>query len=685
MSLAYQITFMKKLKIILQSNKFYFLVIIFLLLFILLTTKIIKYQSVYEDDQSIITGKVSKVSFKDGKISFTIKAKEKIQATYYLKENEEIKINENDYISIEGNISTPRKNTIKNTFNYQMYLYNNHIYKTISVKKINYIQKSNNVFVILKNKIVKRACVSKYLCLFITGDKSLLESDIYNSFKNLGIAHLIAISGMHISIFVSILRFLLKYVKQSIENIIIILFLFFYAFIVGFTPSVMRVVICFIFDFINKKYNLNINKIKILMLSSFLIIILNPFIIYNLGFIYSYLTSMGIVLSHKFHSKKYWKNIIIITFFATLFTLPVNINLNYEINLLSLLTNFMMVPLISFLIYPFSLLTFLFHFLLPIFNFVTNIMEKLIIITGKVSFFTIIIPKLNPIFIIVYYFLIIIFIYYGYKRFLFFIVCFLLFNKGIYHLDSSYQIHFFDVGQGDSMAIIYPYKKKLVLIDTGGNQNFQISDNIILFFKSIGIASISQMIITHGDADHCGEAINLVNNFKVEKVIFNCGNSNDLEQKLIRVLNKKKIPYFSCIKELNLNDNKLYFLQTKKYDNENDNSNVIYTELNGYKFMFMGDASIIAEKEILSKYNLPDIDILKVGHHGSKTSSSKKFINEINPRYSIISVGKNNRYGHPNKEVLDVLKNSKVYRTDQDGSIMFMIKNNKLRIETCNP
>ena len=117
---------MKRLKIILQSNKFYCLVIIFLLLFILLTTKIIKYQSVYEDGQSIITGKVSKVSFKDGKISFTIKAKEKIQATYYLKENEEIKINENDYISIEGNISTPRKNTIKNTFNYQKYLYNFH-------------------------------------------------------------------------------------------------------------------------------------------------------------------------------------------------------------------------------------------------------------------------------------------------------------------------------------------------------------------------------------------------------------------------------------------------------------------------------------------------------------------------------------------------------------------------------
>ena len=101
--------------------------------------------------------------------------------------------------------------------------------------------------------------------------------------------------------------------------------------------------------------------------------------------------------------------------------------------------------------------------------------------------------------------------------------------------------------------------------------------------------------------------------------------------------------------------------------------------------MFMGDASSTTEKEILNRYNLPDIDVLKVGHHGSKTSSSKTFINEINPRYSVISVGKNNRYGHPNKEVLNNLEQSKIYRTDQDGSIMFKIKNNKLKIETYSP
>ena len=178
-----------------------------------------------------------------------------------------------------------------------------------------------------------------------------------------------------------------------------------------------------------------------------------------------------------------------------------------------------------------------------------------------------------------------------------------------------------------------------------------------------------------------GEAINLVNNFKVERVIFNCGSYNDLEKELIKVLDKKKMKYFSCLNKLG----NLQFLNNKEYDNENDNSNVIYIEVNEYKFIFMGDAGVKREKDILEKYNIGDIDVLKVGHHGSKTSSSKKFIDEINPKYSIISVGKNNKYGHPNKEVLNNLKKSKIYRTDIDGSIMFKIKNNKLKIETCSP
>ena len=235
------------------------------------------------------------------------------------------------------------------------------------------------------------------------------------------------------------------------------------------------------------------------------------------------------------------------------------------------------------------------------------------------------------------------------------------------------------MGQGDSTLL--SINNKNYLIDTGGNRNKSIYYyNLKPVLKKNVVRKIDYLILTHGDFDHMGESINLVKDISVNKVIFNCGEYNYLEKELIKVLNKKHIKYYACINKLN----DLYFLQTKEYDNENDNSNVIYIELNGYKFMFMGDASTTTEKEIINKYNLPDIDILKVGHHGSKTSSSKEFINEIKPKYSIISVGKN-KYGHPNTEVLNNLSNSKIYRTDEDGSVMFKIKNNKFKIETCSP
>ena len=246
---------------------------------------------------------------------------------------------------------------------------------------------------------------------------------------------------------------------------------------------------------------------------------------------------------------------------------------------------------------------------------------------------------------------------------------------------SKLEIHFIASGHYDD-SILVRTDQKTIYID-GGREGCKDKD--ITYLNELGVKKIDYMIGSHGDFDHMGDSIYLINNYKVKNVVFNCGEFNELEKELIKVLDKKKIKYYSCIKELNIDNNKLYFLQTKEYDNENDNSNVIYTELDGYKFMFMGDAGIDKEKDILNKYNLSNIDVLKVGHHGSKTSSSKSFINEINPKNSIISVGKNNRYGHPNKEALNNLEDSKVYRTDQDGSIIFKIKNNKLKIKTCSP
>ncbi len=296
----------------------------------------------------------------------------------------------------------------------------------------------------------------------------------------------------------------------------------------------------------------------------------------------------------------------------------------------------------------------------------------------------------------IYYIMIILFI--SRKNYIYiFVALFLIIIPKIYYSNiSTLDMYFLDVGQGDAILIRTPYNKENIMIDVGGKleykqedwakkeKKYHISDNLITFYKSLGITNID-IVTTHGDDDHMGETINIVNKFKVNKVIFNCGSYNDLENNVIKLLSKKGIKYDSCIDELNYREYKLDFLNTNVFDNENDNSNVIYLNLYNYKFLFMGDAGTEREKDILEKYNISNIDVLKVGHHGSKTSSSEEFISEMNPNYSIISVGKNNRYGHPNKEVLNNIEDSKIYRTDLNGSIMFEIKNNKLKIENCSP
>ncbi len=178
----------------------------------------------------------------------------------------------------------------------------------------------------------------------------------------------------------------------------------------------------------------------------------------------------------------------------------------------------------------------------------------------------------------------------------------------------------------------------------------------------------------HGDADHAGYALELLNNFKVINKYTNKGRKNTLEKKIN--INSLEIKYMS------IDNIEIYSLNNNIYNNENKDSLVLLIKIYNKNFLFMADADKKVEKTIIEKYNLKDIDYLKVGHHGSKTSTSVSFINKINPKYSIISVGKNNKFGHPNTETLETLKNTKIIRTDKAGTIKITINKNESLINT---
>ena len=698
---------MKKLKTVLQCNWFYIILLILIFLYAIVMTKLIKYDSKYKLTDDYLEGIVIDYNIDGNKLDMIIKGKEKVKAIYYIQSEIEKDDLENENIiginiKLIGSFNEPISNTIPNTFNYKEYLYNKRIYRIFNVETYELLG-NTNIFYKIKNFVVKRINnnveLKTYLKTFILGDKRDMSIDSYSSYQKNGVSHLLAISGMHISLFSAVILFVLSKigVGENISFFVTFSFLIFYGFLTGFPASIIRALVFMFFLNINRIFKLNISSLKCLILSVFVILIVEPFYLLDLGFQYSAITVLSLLLCSDYITGNYLVKTFKVSLIAFLFSAPLTLYNFYEINLLSPFINVLFVPFVSFVVYPIVLLSFIIGFLTPLASVFVKVLDLQNSLFGALDFGIIGIPKFNFAVLILTYLCLFAFVMTKRKSFIVIVLIVFAIYKFAPKFDNNTYLYFLDVGQGDNALIVMPYQKEVIMIDTGGEVNFNKEawmnkkreyskiTNTLSFLKSLGIRKMKTLILTHGDYDHMGEAINLVENFKVEKVIFNCGEFNELEQKLTEVLDEKMIPYYSCIKELNIDDNKLYFLNNKDYGNENDNSSVIYTELNHYKFLFMGDAGVEVEEDLIKKYNLQDIDVLKVGHHGSKTSSSKSFIDEINPKYSIISAGKNNRYGHPNKEVLNSLNDSEIYRTDQDGSIMFKINKNGLKIEICSP
>lgn len=656
-------------------------------------------------DETLFQGKIIEYNIDGDKVSFLLDTtkKEKLKGTYYVKNKEEKELMEEKIkygiiVEVNGNLEEPRNNTIPNTFNYKKYLNNQKIFYTINVSSINFIKeesflyKIKNSFIRSINKIKKR---KEYILAFVVGNKKMIDNEVYDAYKNNGVTHLFAISGMHIALFSSLINKVLKKlkIKENKRLVFISLFLIFYAFITGFSSSIKRALVFVTCNTLNKIFKLNLKTIDILYISLIILIGTNRYIIYDVGFLYSAIISFGIIkYNHLISSNNKIIKALELSLLTFLFSLPLSLYNYYEVNFLAILNNLYYIPWISLIIYPMCLLTTLFHPLCYVLEPLTNLTETITLLVSKITVFKLVL-RFSFEAVIIYY--ILLFIVLSKKRkYLLLIALEILILKIRPYFDSNAYVYYLDVGQGDSAVIITPYQKEVLMIDTGGkisyvkeeyqkrNKTYNLSDNTITFLKSLGITKLDKLIISHGDFDHMGEAENLVYNFKIKEIIFNCGNYNELENELIGILTKKKIAHYSCPSKLNLNNNTLYFLNNGTYDNENDNSNVIYAKFGNHSFLFMGDASIKVEENLLKKYNLSNVDVLKIGHHGSDTSSSKVFINKIKPRTCLISVGRNNRYGHPKRSVLDTLSDCDVYRTDNDGTIKIILNKDNYKIRT---
>ena len=488
---------MAKLKNLFVFNYQFIFLTIFILLYVFFNTKIRVYKSQYKDTDTTITGQIRDYTINGDKLTLEIKGREMVKANYYFKnEREKEKIDKEIClgctITFTGKNQAILNNTIPHTFNYKKYLTNQKIYRSYNMTDFK-IKADNNIFYQVKTYLYKRSAKlpnSDYLKIFILGDKSLINSEDYSLFQQNGVAHLLAISGMHIGVLLKVLDLFFKRIKLVKKTIIISSILLFYGFLTNFAASLMRAALFYILLSCQKIFHWRLSNFKLLLITAFLLLLWNPFYFYDVGFIYSFVITGGIILNNKYLKGNYVKQLLLISLISFSFSLPITINLNYEINLTSISANLIFVPFISLIVYPLALLTFLFSMLSPIFNLTISLLNQLNTFFGHLALM-IIFPRLNVIFIFLYYIILLLVLAKPRRWGILFLL--LIIIKLWPKFENSYQIYYLDVGQGDSAVIITPGQKDVLLIDTGGkveiakeswaksSKTYYLSDNTLKF------------------------------------------------------------------------------------------------------------------------------------------------------------------------------------------------------------
>lgn len=687
---------MIKLRTLLLHNyPFYIIMMIALLYFFIYSS--FDFKSNITDLQNC-TCRITNIIIKDYGFKIDCKLKHEKTILYYYAKSKEIDDLYNnyrigDYIRVSLLDVKITNNTLPNTFNYKKNLYYKKIYRVFNVTSIEKVKKNRNIFYFIKDILYRRSYKLPfsypYINTLLFGNKTDMDSDVLDSFRSIGISHLFAISGTHISIFIFILEELLKKirVKEYKRAKIIILFLLFFMFLTNFSMSVCRCSLFTIFSIINDKYYFYIKPVNLLLLSLAIIIFFNPFNLFDIGLLYSFFISLALIICTNYINKSnnFITKSLKVSLISFIVSFPITINSFYEVNFLSIIYNLFFVPFVSFIILPLVIMGYTFPFFDKLLYLFVLVLEKVSLFLKDINLFKVIMCKPSMSINILYIVSIIIFIF-GIlkekKSYKFFIIIPILLNF-LGTLKNKDRIMFIDVLQGDS--ILLTVNGSVTLIDTGGvlltNTSKYTSkfakNRIIPYLKSIGIRKIDNLILTHGDSDHMGDSIYLVNNFKIDNIYINSNKLNYLENKLIKASNLKKIPVKKLYKSniIDLNGIKLYSLN-KNNNDENSSSIVLYLNMYNKKMLFTGDIPKSVEEDLINNYDLSSLYILKLAHHGSNTSSSYDFLRVTNPKYSIISASFNNKYNHPSKETIDSLNklNLTYFETSKYGSIIFDLK-----------
>ena len=627
----------------------------------------------------------------------------------YIRVNKKANIEVGDMLLINGTYLEPDVARNERGFNYKEYLKTLEIYGTVEINHYKVIKKGriNKLILytarlkeILKSnisKVIKKAENKNLLIAMILGDTEDLSEELKTDFLNSNLYHILSVSGGQVSniiIGITILFRLLK-IHKKIMDVLCIVILIEFMFLTGVTPSIIRACIMCIISLISGLIIRRYDIANSLGISLLIILINNPFAINSLSVLLSYFGFLGIIVLGSFTIKevnkiiknnilRYILNIVISSVAAQIFIFPIILYIFGTISLTFIFSNLLIIPL-STVITIIGL--FIMICPLQIFGFVEPLIELTINIVGFFSNIGIskiycIIPNIKE---IITYYVMSLYLYYmlrrdyiykikhffrKYKKIIVLILLLCIGISFIYkNIPKDLYINFIDVGQGDSTLITTQFNKK-ILIDGGGSEfgsTFDVGEKTLLpYLLKKKIHKLDYVIISHFDSDHVGGILTILEELNVKQVLIpKQVEYSENYNKFLDIVKKRNIKVKIVGEGNTINIDKNTYLdilwpeEKQITDNVlNNNSLIVRLCYKNFKMLFTGDIEEIAEQRLLQKYENTEkltADILKVAHHGSKSSSIAEFLEKVNPRIALIGVGKNNKFGHPNAGVLDRL------------------------------
>ncbi|WP_164668552.1 DNA internalization-related competence protein ComEC/Rec2 [Virgibacillus doumboii] len=682
--------------------------------------------------QTKLAGRVvSSINETENKIDFVLKdehSERKVIIVYFKKDLKKLEHNlkYGSSCTIYGKQELPSTSRNPGQFDYQKYLLSQGITHQVVIDSLDSLDcrgssSLNKIYSAradLINYVTKRLSpeTAAWLNALVIGDDSMLSEDTIELFQRWSLSHILAISGLHVGLIVGLLYFLLiklNLLTKEKAQWLIIFFLPFYAFLAGGEPSVWRASLMVLVFMIISKSNFKFSVTDVLSIVFIVLIVLDKFIVYSIGFQLSFSVTLGLLLSKNWLAQTNisFLSILKISFVSQMVILPLQITYFSNFQPLSILINVMVVPYFSIFVIPLMFFILLLSpvagFLIPyidlFFSHVHQIFLASIDFIDQIGYFPFAIGSIPPFATVLYYGTFLIFM----KRMeqanlrqAFMYGCLL---TGIIvavairpYFSPVGTITMLDIGQGDAIVVELPYRKGVILIDAGAKMSFGDSEATDQVYKQIigpylfsrGIRKIDALIISHEDTDHMGSLPYLLGDIGVQKMfVSNYYDFNEQHAAIVNTSNMQ-IERVSPNQEIVIGGHPFMVLSPDRdKQSTNENSLVLFTSFGGLSWLFTGDIGKDTETELLSAYPDLMVDVLKVAHHGSNSSTDKQFLKQIRPVYGLISVGINNVYGHPHQEVVTSLKEMgiEILRTDKHGAIQFHFNEDRGTFSTYLP